>query len=142
MIRWVGMGVSRLVVLIDGACPMCRRTARVLHAIDWLDRLAFADGTDESTRNRWAPGLDEAAVLQEMFVVQPSGARDAGYEGYLQIAKVVPLLWPFRLIGPLPGIRQAGAALYRWIAARRRRQGRCTDEFCAPGQMPLPPRPR
>ena len=136
------MGFPRLVVLIDGGCPMCRRTARALHAIDWLDRLAFADGTDAPTRHRWAPGLDEAAVLREMFVVQPSGARDAGYEGYLQIAKVVPLLWPFRLIGPLPGIRQAGAAAYRWIAARRQRHGRCNDEFCSPGQMPLPPTQR
>src|SRR5690348_12398847 len=98
------MGVSRLVVLIDGACPMCRRTARILHSLDWLDRLTFVDGTDPAIRSQWAPGLSEAAVLQEMFVVQPSGARDGGYEGYLQIATVVPLLWPFRVIGPLPGI--------------------------------------
>ncbi len=132
------MRLPRLVVLIDGGCPMCRRTARALHAVDWLNRLTFADGTDASTRNRWAPGLDEAAVLQEMFVVQPSGTRDPGYEGYLQIAKVVPLLWPLRLIGPLPGVRQAWAAAYRWIAARRQRHGCCTDESCTPGQMPLP----
>ena len=113
---------------------MCRRTARVLRAIDWLDRLTFADANDAATRNRWASGLDEAAVLQEMFVVQPSGARDAGFEGYLQIAKVVPVLWPVHLVGRLPGIRQAGHAAYRWIAARRRRDGRCSDEVCTPGR--------
>ncbi len=135
MIRCLWMGFPPLVVLIDGGCPMCRRTARVLGAVDWLDRLTFVDGTDAATRHRWAPGLDEAAVLEEMFVVQPSGARDAGFAGYLQIAKAVPVLWPMRL-GVLPGIRQAGDAAYRWIAARRRRDGRCRDEVCTP-QRPL-----
>lgn len=115
---------------------MCRRTARALRAVDWLDRLTFADGTDAGVRHRWAPGLEEAAVLEEMFVVQPSGARDAGFAGYLQIATVVPVLWPMRLVGVLPGIRRAGDAAYRWIAARRRRDLRCSDEVCMP-QRPL-----
>jgi predicted DCC family thiol-disulfide oxidoreductase YuxK len=132
------MGIPRLAVLIDGGCPMCRRTARLLHAVDWLGRLTFADGTDTAVRNRWAPGLAEDAVLREMYVVRPSGARAAGYEGFLQIAAVVPLLWPSGLVGRIPGIRHTGRAVYRWIAARRLRDGRCTDDLCAPGHLSLP----
>ena len=122
---------GRLVVLIDGGCPMCRRTARVLHAFDWLNRLVFVDGTDAAARERYAPGLHEAALLHEMYVVDEAGARRAGYEGYLWIAVVVPVLWPFAVAGRLPGIRQAGHAAYRFIAARRARRGGCSDDVCA-----------
>ena len=58
------VAADRLLVLIDGGCPLCRRTARVLHAVDWRGRLAFADGTDATARERWAPGLDEVALLR------------------------------------------------------------------------------
>ncbi|MBI2828779.1 MAG: DUF393 domain-containing protein [Acidobacteria bacterium] len=122
---------GQLVVLIDGGCPLCRRTARVLHALDWLDRLAFADATDEAARERWTPGLNEAALLHETYVVDETGARHAGYEGYLCIAVVVPVLWPVAAAGRLPGIRQAGHAVYQFIAARRERRGRCSDDVCA-----------
>ena len=121
----------RLVVLIDGGCPLCRRTARLLHTLDWLSRLAFADATDKAARERWAPGLNEAALLHEMYVVDETGARHPGYEGYLRIAVVVPVLWPFAVAGRLPGIRQAGRAAYQFIAARRERRGHCTDDVCA-----------
>ncbi len=128
----------RLVVLIDGGCPLCRRTARLLHTLDWLDRLAFADGVDGTARERWAPGVDEAAMMQEMYVVDETGTRHAGYDGYLQLAAVVPVLWPFGVAGRLPGIRMAGRAAYRFIAARRVRRGRCADDGCAtlPGMSP------
>ena len=78
----------RLVVLIDGGCPLCRRTARLLHTLDWLDRLAFADGVDGTARERWAPGLDEASMMREMYVVDETGTRHAGYDGYWTSADV------------------------------------------------------
>jgi predicted DCC family thiol-disulfide oxidoreductase YuxK len=124
--------LPHLTVLFDGGCPMCRRTVRLLRAIDWLHRLHFVDATNAADRERIAPGLSEAAVLVEMYVVDPAGRRAAGYEGYLRIARVVPLMWLMALVGPLPGIRQLGHALYRWVAANRIRRGRCTDEVCAP----------
>ena len=122
----------RLTVLFDGGCPMCRRTVRVLRALDWLGRLGFVDATNAADRERHAPGLTESEVMVEMYVVGPGDRRDAGYDGYLQIARVVPLMWPIALVGPLPGIRQLGHVIYRWIAANRIRRGRCTDEVCAP----------
>ena len=124
--------VPSFVVLFDGGCPLCRRTVRILRALDWLHRLRFVDGTDAAARERVAPGLSETAFLVEMYVVDARGRRFPGYEGYLQLALSVPLLWPFALVGRLPGIRQIGAAIYRLVAANRIRRGRCTDELCAP----------
>jgi predicted DCC family thiol-disulfide oxidoreductase YuxK len=119
-----------LVVLFDGGCPLCRRTVRVLRRLDWMHRLQFADATDAGRRERLAPGLTEAEVLVEMYVVDPAGRRFGGYDGFLRIARVVPLMWPWLALGHLPVIRQLGRAVYRTLAANRIRRGRCTDEIC------------
>jgi len=124
--------VPHLIVLFDGGCPVCRRTVRTLHRIDWLHRLQFADATDAQRRQRFAPGLTEAHVFVQMYVVDPTGRQFGGYDAVLRIARVIPLMWPFLVIGSLPGIRQLGHRLYRTIAANRVRNGRCTDEFCVP----------
>ena len=120
-----------VVVLFDGGCPMCRRTARRLHRLDWRHRLTFADGTDPARRERLAAGLTEEQIMREMWVIEPAG-RYGGFDAVLRISRVVPLLWPFWIIASLPGIRQIGDAVYRRIAANRTRRGKCTDEFCVP----------
>ncbi len=124
--------MSRYTVLFDGGCPLCRRAVRLLRRLDWLNRLRFVDATDASARERHAPGLTEADVLIEMYVVTETGARAGGFTGYLWIARVVPVLWPMALLGPLPGVRHLGDAIYKYIAANRVRRGRCTDELCDP----------
>ena len=118
-----------MLVLFDGGCPMCRRTVRRLHRLDWLHRLTFADATDPERRERLAPGLTEAEVMREMWVGEP-GRRRGGFDAMLRISGAVPVLWPFFVVASLPGFRQLGAAVYRRIAANRIRRGKCTDEFC------------
>jgi predicted DCC family thiol-disulfide oxidoreductase YuxK len=133
------MAFPHLVVLIDGECPMCRRTARRLGRVDWLHRLSFEDATIPAVRARFAPGLDEAAALTAMHVVAPDGSRESGFDGFLRIARVVPLLWLPGAIAALPGVRSFGRFIYRRIAANRTR-GRCTDAMC--GIEPVPRRSR
>ena len=123
----------RLPVLFDGGCPLCRRTVRTIRTLDWNDRLQFVDATNAEARAFFAPSLTEAEVMVEMFVIDERQRLHGGFEGYLQIARVVPLMWPF-LLGRLPGLRQLGHAVYRVIAANRVRRGRCTDEMCAPAR--------
>lgn len=127
------MAFQGLVVLIDGDCPMCRRLARRLSRIDWLHRLSFEDGANAVVRERFAPGLDELSALTAMHVIAPDGSRRAGFDGFLRIAAVVPLLWLPGAVGALPGIRSLGRAIYRMVAANRTR-GRCTDTSCAPSR--------
>ena len=119
-----------LVVLFDGGCPMCRTTVRRLHALDWMRRLRFVDGTTARLREQVAPGLSEADVFTELYVVEPSGRKYAGYDGFLRLARVIPVMWPFLVVGGLPVIRQLGRRVYRFVAANRIRRGRCTDDFC------------
>jgi predicted DCC family thiol-disulfide oxidoreductase YuxK len=120
-----------MMVLFDGGCPMCRSTVRTLRRLDWFHRLAFADATDAGRRERLAPGLTEAEIMRELYVVDRRG-RFGGYDAVLRIARVVPLMWPLLIVGSLPGIRRLGRAAYRATAANRVRRGRCTDEFCKP----------
>jgi predicted DCC family thiol-disulfide oxidoreductase YuxK len=86
--------MSRLPVLFDGGCPMCRRTVRIIRALDWNDRLQFVDATNADARAFFAPSLTEAEVLVEMYVIDERQRLHGGFEGYLQMARVVPLLWP------------------------------------------------
>jgi predicted DCC family thiol-disulfide oxidoreductase YuxK len=121
-----------LVILFDGGCPICRRTVRTLRRLDWLGRLQFADATDPVIRERVAPGLTEAAAMQQMNLVDAEGRQYGGYDAQVRIAREVPLLWAFHLVGRLPGVRQLGMVIYRAIAANRQRYGQCSDELCSP----------
>jgi predicted DCC family thiol-disulfide oxidoreductase YuxK len=124
------MGFPHLVVLIDGECPMCRRLAHRLARIDWLHRLSFEDASKPAVRERFAPGLDESTALTAMHVMTADGARASGFDGFLLIARVVPLLWLPGAAGTLPALRSLGRFVYRVVAANRTR-GRCTDAVCA-----------
>jgi predicted DCC family thiol-disulfide oxidoreductase YuxK len=115
---------------------MCRRTVRTIRGLDWNDRLQFVDATNAEARAFFAPQLTEAEVMIEMYVIDERGRLHGGFEGFLQMGRVVPLMWPFGLIGRLPGLRQLGHAVYRKIAAKRVRRGRCTDDVCAPTTRP------
>ena len=125
-------GPSTLIVLFDGGCPVCRRTVRNLRRLDWRGRLQFADATVSDNRARIAPGLTEAAAMQQMTAVARDGRRFGGYDAMIRIAQEIPLLWPIGFAGGWPGIRQAGVKIYRAVAANRRRSGRCSDELCSP----------
>jgi predicted DCC family thiol-disulfide oxidoreductase YuxK len=126
------------VVLVDGECPVCRQTARVLHGLDLFDRMVFVDANDEEALHRYAPGLDGKVALRAMAVVGvPSGKVALGYRGYLQLASSVPVLWPFALLGGLPSVRVVGERVYEQVAARRHRGGGCSDTTCAVADAPL-----
>jgi predicted DCC family thiol-disulfide oxidoreductase YuxK len=131
-----------LVVLFDGGCPICRRTVRTLQRLDWFRRLQFADATNPTNRERVAPGLTASAAMQQMYVVDPHGRRHGGYDAQVRLARELPALWPFWLVGGLPGVRQIGTAVYRHVAANRQRHGHCSDELCSPPYRPQAPGPR
>lgn len=120
-------------MLFDGGCPMCRRTVRVLRRLDWFGRLTFEDATDDAVRARVAPGLSREAALAEMYVVDADGVRTAGFDGYLELSRSLPILWIPSWVGLVPPVTSLGRRIYRAVAARRARQGGCTDEICAPG---------
>jgi len=121
-----------LIVLFDGGCPICRRTIRTLQRLDWLEQLQFADATDDEIRRRVAPALTLDEAMRQMNVVDGSGRLSGGFDAQLRIARRVPALWLLGVLGALPGVRQIGSAVYRYIAAHRKRQGVCSDDLCSP----------
>jgi len=121
-----------LIVLFDGGCPICRRTVRTLQRLDWLEQLQFADATDDEIRRRVAPTLTLDEAMRQMNVVDGSGRLSGGFDAQLRIARRVPALWLLGVLGALPGVRQIGSAVYRYIAAHRKRQGVCSDDLCSP----------
>ena len=121
-----------LIVLFDGGCPICRRTVRTLQRLDWLEQLQFADATDDEIRRRVAPALTLDEAMRQMNVVDGSGRLSGGFDAQLRIARRVPALWLLGVLGALPGVRQIGSAVYRYIAAHRKRQGVCSDDLCSP----------
>ena len=123
---------SSLIVLFDGGCPICRRTVRTLRRLDWFEQLQFADATDEEIRRRLAPALTLDEAMRQMNVVDGDGRLSGGFDAQLRIARRVPALWLFGVLGALPGVRQIGSAVYRYIAAHRTRQGVCSDDLCSP----------
>ena len=125
----------------------CAGAPRVCcNAIDWRGLIAFADGTFDCDRAGTC-GLQvwtKRRCCVEMYGPSTGPGRPIRVfmqQRYLRIAAVVPLLWPVADAGHVPGIRQIGDAAYRFVAARRARRGRCTDDLCrhSPGPEPAGP---
>jgi predicted DCC family thiol-disulfide oxidoreductase YuxK len=126
-------------VLIDGSCPLCRRTARVLSGLDWFDRLRFADANDDGERARLAPALDRETALERMASVRDGRPPALGLDAYISISRSIPLLVPFGLLASIWPFRRPGERLYDRIAARRVR--RCEAMGCEPGPLVPAARP-
>ena len=85
-------GIRRLLprrtVLIDGACPRCRRTARILHGLDWFDRLTFVDATDDANASATRPRSARTRRSQRcpssmLGAVSASGSARIAASGFL-----------------------------------------------------------
>ncbi|MBL9033034.1 MAG: DUF393 domain-containing protein [Phycisphaerae bacterium] len=100
----------------DGACGMCRRTARTLAALDWLGRLAFED----LTRSRDLPVSMDAA-MSGMPMRTRDGTVLVGFPAVRRALRQTPLGFVPALMLHLPGVASAGSWAYGHIARRRRR---------------------
>ena len=120
-----------ITVFIDGGCPLCRRSARRLWGLDWLDRLAFVDANEDASRNALWPGVTREAALQQMYIAEPDRHRiSAGYDAYARLARVLPLTWGLAPFLAYPPASTLGRWLYEVIGARRRRD-HCSDGVCS-----------
>ena len=103
----------------DGRCGMCRRTARVLRRLDWLDWLEFVDMTSVP-EDRLPVKIDDA--LRGMPLRTAGGKTLVGFPAVRRALLQTPLgALPAALLY-LPGVAQAGRAVYDQIARRRRRE--------------------
>lgn len=119
-------------MLYDDRCPLCIRTATLVRALDWGDRLGLG-----GLEARWPAlavsrkDLDLAQCRREMHLLLPDDSVRRGFDAFSEIARRVPLLWPAWVLFRVPGVPAVGRRVYRWVAARRTRVKPCTFEACA-----------
>jgi hypothetical protein len=102
---WIGHKVApgSATVRYDPHCKLCRRTAGTLAIFDWTNSLTFVPNNGELY----------------FSVVAEDGRSAVGYEGYKLIAARLPMFWLLYPFMGLPGIQQAGTAVYKRVAASR-----------------------
>jgi uncharacterized protein YbjT (DUF2867 family) len=112
-----GAAPGPLVLLYDGACPICVFEMKRLARLDRAKRLAY--------RNIAAPGFDPArygagleAMMGRMHAVAPDGRLLVGMDAIRAAYAAVGLGW---VLAPtrLPWLRAAADRAYAWFAANR-----------------------
>ena len=119
---WVPVAPTH-VMLFDGGCGMCRRTAGIIRKLDVLHRIEFRDVVGEwNNVSATYPSMKLEEALLDMHVV--SGGRfHKGFYAYRSLAWAVPLAWPLIPLLYVPGVPAIGQGIYRHIAGRRLTQG-------------------
>src|SRR4051794_40123936 len=112
---------DRLLVLYDGDCGLCTRTARLLRRLDGRDALELtpAQAADH------IEGVPALAERMRALQVRDADGRwlSAGAAG-VRIAEAVPVLRPIAVAARLPVVRNLVEPAYRLVAANRHRIGR------------------
>ena len=108
---------TRLLILYDADCGVCRLTARMLRRLDGSRRLVVAPLQKFASSSVDDPSPRQ--LRQSLHVRDPRGTWFRGGEAVLRVAAAIPVLWPLSIVGRLPGIRPAVEAAYRWVADHR-----------------------
>src|SRR5438874_2395074 len=104
---------GRALVLYDGQCPLCIKSAENIKRFDWLHAIRFQDARDLDALPQREPPLDPQRLLQEMHLITPDNKHVyRGFGAFRWIAWRLPLLWPFAPLMYLPGIPAIGQKAY------------------------------
>lgn len=106
-------------LLIDGSCPHCRATGRLIQALDHRGRIEVMSFRDDDSYLRH--GIHQSDLERRMHLVDlRSGVVRAGFGAVRALAGQIPWLWPFRPILALIAWMGYSDWLYDVLAARRR----------------------
>jgi len=109
--------LTRVTVLYDADCGVCRHTARTLRLLDQRRRLRFSRLQDFVPTLAGDPSRGELEAA--LHVRDERGEWHAGGDAALQIARVVPALAPLALVGRLPGMSRIAETAYEAVARNR-----------------------
>ena len=107
-------------VVYDGACGLCRASVAVAAAGDPARTVEWVDLTAVDVRSI-DPRLSEDRCIQSVHAVGPGDRIRTGLDAVVAVARRVPPLWPIGLVGPLPGVSQAGRRIYDSVSRNRTR---------------------
>jgi len=123
-------GEKAVKVLYDRKCPLCRASFSRIMALDMTNVVEPLD-LNQVDPASVHPKLTREMCLQAMQVVESSKRSPReGYEGFVRLTRRLPALWPIAPITFIPGVASIGDALYKRVAASRKRDV-CNDDVCA-----------
>lgn len=101
----------------DGDCGFCQRTVDVLGALDILGLIRWHNSRTSAETRLFRGFSAERAELEVLCYRKKHWL--GGYHAMRAIALRLPLLFPFALLGFLPGVPFLGVRVYRLIARNR-----------------------
>jgi predicted DCC family thiol-disulfide oxidoreductase YuxK len=109
---------SRMTMIYDGGCGICRATMAWVASFDWSRRVRVLD------LYRWdevkaLANLDRDACIRDLHAVTERGKVLVGYDVYRAMAARLPVLFWFAPIMALPGVSHVGRRVYRYVADHR-----------------------
>ncbi len=112
--------LARDIVLYDGECNFCKGQIANLRRLDGKNRLEFVSLHDPRVRREY-PDLTHEQLMEQMWIITPSGQRFGGADAVRYLTTRLPILWPLWPVMHLPGTMPVWRFAYRKIAERRYR---------------------
>ncbi len=120
------------IVIYDGRCRFCTGQVERLARWDQRNRLAFLSLHDGRVA-QLCPDLSHEQLMQQMYVVTPTGKRYGGARAVRYLSRRLPRLWLAALLLHLPGSLPLWQWVYLIVAKRRYRLSHpdtCPDGSC------------
>jgi len=123
---------KKAIVLYDGQCNFCISQVENLKRLDLSNRLELISLHDPIVAELY-PDLTHDQLMEQMWVISPTGKRYAGAYSLRYLSRLMPMLWPIAPALHLPGLMPLWCYLYRAVAERRYRiAGRnCSEGTCS-----------
>lgn len=123
--------MSRITVLFDGSCSLCRASVARARRFDRNQRIEFLNLHDPQAASRF-PQVNRQEAMRLMQAVDLNGRVFSGVDAWARIGRQL-LGWNLvAWILLVPGIHWLAARIYAWVARNRYRWNRaaCEDGTC------------
>ena len=124
--------MSRLTVLFDGSCSLCRASVARARRFDRHEHIEFLDLHDSQAAIRF-PQVNREDAMRLMQAVDSNGNVFGGVDAWARIGRLLPGWNLVSWLLLVPGIHWLAAKIYAWIARNRYRwnPAACADGTCA-----------
>jgi predicted DCC family thiol-disulfide oxidoreductase YuxK len=118
-------------VFYDATCPICRKWVGRIHGP--LARRGFHSVPLQAPWARKRLGLAEGEPPVEMKLLTRDGKICGGADALVRVAREIWWLWPFFVLGHIPGAKMSLQWIYVRVAANRP----CDDGVCQISRTPV-----
>ena len=128
------VSAPRIVVYYDWDCPLCRRTAAIITALDVRRAVKWAPVQMGGETGYSLPaGISTVQLLANIYSVDRRGRAASGIGTYSRVFRALGWTWPIGAALRVPWVLSLAERVYESVAGMRRRDP-CSDDLC-----PAPP---